>query len=67
MRIKTRRPGARIRALKQWHKWFAWFPVRIPTTGNYLYWLQHVQRKGRREVGNIHELPFWVFTYKLEK
>ncbi len=32
-------------ALKRWHPWFAWYPVRFYGVGDY-YWLERVERKG---------------------
>jgi hypothetical protein len=29
---------------EEWHRWFAWYPVRI---GNQRVWLETVERKGR--------------------
>lgn len=45
MRRKCRRPGAKYRALHQWHKWFAWHPVYCHPEK--CVWLETVERKGR--------------------
>lgn len=49
MKWRVRKPGARNRAKRLWHKWFAWYPVRVPTygkrSGMTMVWLQHVKRK----------------------
>ena len=47
MKWRCRRIGARRRAIKMWHDWFAWFPVRVPsTTGKKRVWLEKVRRRG---------------------
>jgi len=46
MEFKVRRPGAKHRALQMWHKWFAWFPIRIGKKKNRLIWLEYVMRRG---------------------
>jgi len=47
MRWRCRKIGARDRAIKMWHKWFAWYPVRVPsTTGKKRVWLETVMRRG---------------------
>lgn len=33
---------ARDQRRAEWHKWFAWYPVRV---GERRYWLEHVERK----------------------
>lgn len=49
MRWRCRKAGARFRALKMWHKWFAWYPVRVPSRkGKQRVWLETVRRKGTR-------------------
>lgn len=40
----------RIKELKRWHIWFAWYPVKVATTpdGDYeKVWLNNVLRCGR--------------------
>lgn len=63
MRFKTRRPGVKEIALRRWHKWFAWYPVRIPKTGKYVYWLEFVQRKKIMWLG--WDGGWWERKYKL--
>ena len=52
MRFRVRKPGAKLRAkrtrLKNWHNWFAWFPVRVPQRGKELVWLETIERKGTK-------------------
>lgn len=38
--------------LTQWHKWFAWVPVRI---GERMYWLETVDRKLFERVGTSYD------------
>jgi len=33
----------KVKREKQWHKWFAWFPV-VDGNGN-AFWLEHVERR----------------------
>jgi hypothetical protein len=53
MKWKVRKPEARYRALRLWHVWFAWHPVRVPTrgkgSGQKMVWLAPVCRKGHRK------------------
>lgn len=64
MIIKVRREMAKFRALRLWHKWFAWFPVRIESPGkkNRIVWLETVERKliRTRAVGR------WFYIYRIE-
>jgi len=50
MKWRVRKPFARIRAKHRWHKWFAWYPVRVPTKGKMsgmtMVWLETIERKG---------------------
>ncbi len=47
---RVRKLGAKYRAKLQWHTWFAWFPVRVPTKGRmsqqHRVWLQTIKRRG---------------------
>ena len=43
---------------RQWHEWFAWYPVRI---GKHLYWLTTVDRKGCGEPADDN---FWSHRVK---
>ena len=65
---RVTKPGAKRRALKQWHWWFAWYPVRIPTEGRmrkqHKVWLQRIRRCGVYEDG--YEGPYWVWHYAEE-
>lgn len=47
-----------------WHKWFAWFPVRVGT--NDCRWLEMVERraKGVHRAGLIFEFTPYGFTYR---
>ena len=43
MKIKFLSERLRYNKTIKWHKWFAWYPVRISDES--LIWLQYVQRK----------------------
>ena len=45
MRFRVRRVGTRERALRMWHPWFAWRPVRVPNRGNTIVWLETVEAR----------------------
>ena len=49
MRWRVRKPGARFRARKLWHSWFAWYPVRVPCRGKMsgmtLVWGETIMRR----------------------
>jgi hypothetical protein len=66
VKLRVRKPWARYRALHRWHKWFAWYPVRVPSKGRMsdmtLVWLEFVERKGKRYSGYGHS--FWLWEYK---
>jgi hypothetical protein len=32
---------------RQWHKWFAWYPVRLTTDCHEVRWLENVYRVGK--------------------
>lgn len=50
MKFRVRKPGARYRYKRMWHRWFAWRPVRVPTkgrmSGQSIVWLEWVEQKG---------------------
>ncbi len=64
---RVRKPGAKKRAEKQWHWWFAWYPVRIPTKGRmsnqHRVWCCKIKRKGRYEYG--YECAYWNWFYAI--
>jgi len=51
MKWRVRKPGAILRSLTRWHKWFAWFPVRVPTkgrmSGQTKVWLETIERRSK--------------------
>lgn len=51
MKWRVRKPGAKERAKRLWHTWFAWYPVRVPTKGRMsgmkMVWLSKVKRKSK--------------------
>ena len=64
---RVRKPYTRHRAKKQWHWWFAWHPVRVPTKGRmskmHKVWLCKVRRKGvyRNDWGE----SYWEWYYAI--
>jgi len=66
--INGRTYKARDAYLKDWHKWFAWHPVIIGTTGegkeehSVKVWLQYLERKGTYYQGWGGN--FWVWEYR---
>lgn len=58
-----RRQDARNQFCK-WHRWFAWFPVRVGSGD--CRWLEHVERraKGIHEAGLMFEFTPYEFTYR---
>jgi len=65
MIIKVRREGVKLRALRLWHKWFVWFPIRVESPGkkNIIVWLETVERK-------LIRTPYphqpWRYIYRIE-
>lgn len=73
MKWKVRKEGTRERALHQWHLWFAWYPVTVPTkgknSGQTRVWLETVCRKGywhNSRKGYWHNSPYnhWSWEFK---
>jgi hypothetical protein len=66
MKWRVRKEGARERALHQWHLWFAWYPVDVPTkgktSGQTRVWLETVCRTGF--YFNSREYNSWSWEYK---
>ncbi len=66
MKWRVRKPGCRHRALKMWHTWFAWYPIRVPSKGKmsgmHMVWLEKVKRKGY--CFQIREDKYWAWEYK---
>lgn len=52
-------PQTKQQYLTNWHEWFAWYPVRV---GEYVYWLERVQRIVKFEQGYVDE--YLVTEYK---
>lgn len=44
-----------------WHKWFAWYPVRI--SKEECAWLEYVERRGNVEYTWEGE-EYWLFDYR---
>ena len=65
---RVRKPGAKYRAKHQWHNWFAWYPVRVPTRGRmsrqHKIWLKTVRRRGTLEWDGGLD-TYWNWRYAL--
>ncbi|MEA1980841.1 MAG: hypothetical protein U9N54_07705 [candidate division Zixibacteria bacterium] len=66
---RVRKPKAKSRLKRQWHTWFAWYPVRVPTKGRmsgmHKVWLQKVQRKGKSYF--IYDIGQWAWKWKYKQ
>jgi len=72
MRAKCRRSEAQTEKLMGWHRWFAWYPVRVPrwgrSSGMTTMWLCWVWRRATRlpRRGDVCTWPdFWNWEYEL--
>lgn len=48
MKFTFRNINLKIRALRRWHKWFAWYPVKVKSklsTKTSIVWLKTVKRR----------------------
>ena len=70
MRWRVRKLGARRRAKKQWHYWFAWCPVRVPSKGKNSgmtrVWWEPIERRGY-EPGYVNYEDGMQFEYRWPK
>lgn len=68
---KVRKRSAKFRAKHQWHNWFAWYPVRIPTKGRmsgmHKVWLTTVHRRGTYEGWVDDSYWFWRYAFPGEE
>lgn len=51
---------------KQWHNWFAWYPVSVgvtPDKDDKMVWLSTVQRCGIYHHSNWTD-SYWIFKYR---
>ena len=49
-------------AKEKWHKWFAWYPIRIGSKD--CRWLETIERKGSYELLSDIECG-WVYEYRV--
>ena len=67
MKWRVRKPGVRHRALQMWHRWYAWYPVRVPTNGRMsgmtMVWRETILRKGEFYCYGMDYS--WTWIYKL--
>ena len=52
----------RKKNLCEWHRWFAWRPVRVK--GNECRWLESIYRKGDYYI-DMHGTTEWTWEYRL--
>lgn len=55
----------RIAAKEKWHRWFAWYPVRIGP--NDCRWLECVERKGKHHCSWFDEMWLWEYRAAMEE
>jgi hypothetical protein len=69
MKWRVRKPVSLFRLHHQWHKWFAWYPVRVPTKGKMSgmtkVWLETIERKGEYHHGMCDGWWNWSYRFKL--
>ena len=53
---------AKKNKLKEWHKWFAWYPVRV--CHNECRWLEWVHRRGEYLFNRQSITTEWEWEYK---
>ena len=51
----------KVEARKEWHEWFAWYPVRV-ASGD-CRWLETVERRGEHDWGYDGE-SYWDYEYR---
>ncbi len=49
----------RVNALHNWHRWFAWWPVRVGIKE--CRWLEFVERKGKQKMHGYDMLWSWEY------
>ena len=50
--------GEYLNRIKNWHKWFAWYPVRVASHD--YRWLEYVERRGEEPSHYMDDI-FWVY------
>ena len=68
MKWRVGKPGAKRRLKKQWHRWYAWYPVRVPTygrmSGQHRVCLVQIWRRGTPyRTGQYGEHECWSWEY----
>ena len=55
----------KIKARKEWHDWFAWYPVRIAVTlgSSDCRWLETVERRGEHN-WDYDGGSYWDYEYR---
>lgn len=57
--------GRRRARLKRWHRWFAWYPVKMGPRD--CRWLEVVERKGTLEPIGPYLIWEWEWDYREAK
>jgi len=77
--VNGRTVTAEIKRRRTWHKWFAWYPVKVAVTGTGEHeryvktWLEYVERKGyfgcryHREIETKDHKEYTELKSKIEK
>lgn len=62
--IRKRRAAnaARDERLRNWHKWFAWYPISVDD--GVIVWLEHVERKGRTRILEKLQGRIWLWEHR---
>lgn len=47
--------------LEQWHRYFAWWPIRM---GDEVVWCEHIERKGRQSKDYYDGSLSWNWEYR---
>ncbi len=53
--------GEKIVALESWHRWFAWYPIRIGSRD--CRWLEVVDRKGT--LNSSYDGCYWTWEHRV--
>jgi len=68
MKIKSddyvQKSNSKRRRLEKWHRWFAWYPVRVDRRT--LVWLEFVNRKAG-EFSIYDSVSYWLYEANKEE
>ena len=54
----------KINARKDWHEWFAWYPVTLD--GSDCRWLETVERRGNHNFKGLYRESYWDYEYRVK-